>query len=267
MPPARGPRTEAGRAAQLARRRRTIALVVGVALVGIIGASAALRTADTPPATEPPPTAAGDAANAAAAPVERDPTPLFASFSGIDLRVPIDPADITQLAFHQASSGTNAVHLNSLVPDADMKAAAKIKAVQPAADPAGLPDAVWNGTGLRLWRSNASGPPDTAVDVGANPGTPVYSPVTGTVLQVKPYKLYDQHDDFEIHIQPEGRVGLELVMIHVDDVTISPGDRVTAGVTQIASVRKLSNKIGDMQLTGYTTNGGDHTHLQLNAVE
>ena len=226
------------------------------------------------------PSPAGAAANAAAvagsgfgapddpAPTAgRNPTPLLATYSGIDIRLPIDAPSITQLAFHQASAGTGAVHLDSLVADADMKTAEQRKAVQPAANAADLPGGVWTGTCLRLWRSNGVGPPDTAVDVGADAGTAVRSPVTGTVLQVKPYKLYEQYDDFEIHIQPEGREGLELVMIHIDGITIAPGDRVVAGVTQVGSVRRLSDRIGDMQLAGYTTNGGDHTHLQINAVK
>lgn len=271
MPPVRGPRTEAGRKAHRIRRRREIAIVVGIALLAVIGVGAANDARDgsqgTASLTAASAAAAGGSTDDGPAPGRRDPTPLFASCSGIDMRLPIIPASITQLAFHQASVGTGAVHLNSLVADADMKLAEKRKAVQAAPNAADLPDDVWTGTCLRLWRSNGSGPPDTAVDVGADAGTPVYSPVTGTVLQVKPYKLYEKYDDLEIHIQPEDRTGLELVMIHIDEVAVAAGDRVTAGVTRIGSVRRLSNKISDMQLAGYTANGGNHTHLQVNAVK
>ena len=266
MPPARGPRTEAGRAAQRARLRRAalvVLVVAGIALLGTLGVVLASELADTPKGAYPAEAAGGATSSTNA---ERDPTSLFASCSGLDLRLPVDPASITALAFHQASYGTNALHMTSLVPDADMALAEDRKEVQPASNAADLPDTVWAGTCLRLWRTNGTGLPDTAVDVGADPGTPVYAPVTGTVLKVKPYKLYDQFDDFQIHIQPDGRTDVVAVLIHVDDVSVAAGERVKAGVTRIAAVRKLSHKISDMQITGYTTNGGDHTHLQLNRV-
>ena len=56
------------------------------------------------------------------------------------------------------------------------------------------------------------------------------------------------------------------MLIHVDDVRVTQGDRVVAGVTRIAAVRKMSDRV-NLQLGGYTTNGGDHVHMQLNAVE
>ncbi len=78
----------------------------------------------------------------------------------------------------------------------------------------------------------APGKPDTAADVGAKPGSAVFSPVTGTVVKVKKYKLYGKWDDYELHIQPDGHPGLDVVMIHVTDVCCRPGDRVLAGVTR-----------------------------------
>ena len=100
----------------------------------------------------------------------------------------------------------------------------------------------------------------------ADPGTAVWSPVTGVVVQVRPYRLYDRHDDFEIHIRPDGWSDVDVVLIHVEDVAVEAGGRVFAGATRIASVRKMSDKM-EMQLAGYTSNGGDHVHLQLNLIE
>jgi hypothetical protein len=94
----------------------------------------------------------------------------------------------------------------------------------------------------------------------------VFAPVSGTVLQVKPYKLYNKYDDFEIHIQPDGWPGIDVVLIHVADPLVTAGQRVDGGVTQLAIVRRMSDKV-ELQLGGYTGNGGDHVHLQLNAVD
>lgn len=197
-------------------------------------------------------------------PPDREPTPLFAREGGTDIHLAIDPTQLTALAFHQAS-GQRALHITSLVPDADMTVAAQLKAVPPLPDGTTAPEGVWNGSALRLWRSNRGGMPDTAVDMGADPGTPVWAPVSGMVTEVRPYLLYDRYEDFEIHIRPTGRSDVDLVMIHVQDVKVKAGDRLKGGVTQIASVRKMSDKI-DIQLGGYTANGGDHTHLQINSL-
>ena len=196
---------------------------------------------------------------------EREPTPFFASYRSLQLRLPVDPADLTALAFHQAS-GASALPMTSLVPDADMERAAELKAVPPLPAGADQSPAAWAGSCLRLWRSNRTGEPDTAADLGADPGTAVWSPVTGVIVQVEPYKLYGTHDDYEIHIRPDGWNDIDVVLIHVDDVRVRAGDRVFAGATRIASVRKMSDKI-EMQLGGYTANGGDHVHMQLNRIE
>lgn len=205
------------------------------------------------------------AASAPAAPgPEREPTPLFAACEGIEVRMPIDPTDITALAFHQAS-GSAALAMEALVPDADMELAAEMKAVPPADTSIRQEPDVWVGVCLRLWRSNRTGEPNTAADLGAEPGAPVWSPVTGTVVEVRPYQLYGTHEDVEIHIRPDGAEDVNVVLIHVTDVTVTPGTRVFAGATRIASVRRMSDKI-DLQLGGYTGDGGDHVHLQFNRI-
>jgi len=201
----------------------------------------------------------------------RNPTPSFATYRSLTLRLPIDPGDVTVLAFHQAS-GKEALHMTSLVRDADMTLAATNKAV-PASTltststaASSTVETIWSGTALRLWRSNRSGEPDTAVDVGAEPGTDVYAPVTGTVVQVREYSLYNKFPDYEIHIHPDGWSDIDVVLIHVDDLSVTVGQRVAGGISRLAAVRRMSDKI-DLQLGGYTKNGGDHVHLQLNKIE
>jgi len=215
--------------------------------------------------------ASTDTGTAAAAEPERDPTPHFARYDDLILHLPVDPNELTAVAFHQAS-GELALHMTSLAPDADMELAAELKAVPPVqgtflTDPdADDSDTTWQGCVLRLWRSGRTGMPDTAVDCGADPGTAVWSPVTGTVVRVKAYQLYDKYDDYEIHIRPDGSDDIDVVLIHVDDLRVAEGDRVKAGVTRIASVRMMSDRL-NLQLGGYTANGGDHVHMQLNAIE
>ncbi len=213
------------------------------------------------------------------------PTPIFASFEDIELCLPVRPGDLTLVAFHQAAR-EEARHMVSLVGETEAVklcdvtstveaqgatgAAGQTSTVETAVSSRSMAavdtrdDGVWSGSAICLYRSNRYGPADSAADVGAPPGSPVFAPLNGTVIEVKPYLLYGKYDDVEIHIQPDGRDDLDLVLIHISDPQVEAGDEVVAGRTRIASVRKLSDLM-DLQLAEYTP-GGDHCHMQLNLV-
>jgi len=236
----------------------TVAIIGLAAIVWVLTWSDADQAA---PVTEPA-SAVAVATTSEQAEPEREPTPLIAEEGGTRIHLAIDPNELTAVAFHQAS-GDYALHMTSLVPDADMVAAAELKTVPAVPENAVFDDGVWHGCVLRLWRSNRRGEPDTALDMGAAPGTTVWAPVSGTVIEVRPYLLYEKYEDFEIHIRPEGRDDVDAVLIHVQDVMVRAGDTVTGGVTRIGAVRQMSDKM-EIQLGGYTGGGGDHTHFQLN---
>ncbi len=193
-----------------------------------------------------------------------DPTPIIASRGKLDVRLPVRLEDLTELGFHQASHDY-ALSLRTPLPFADMKAAKRDKSThRDLSKQKTGPTAALTGKALVMWRSRP-GKPDTAVDVGAKPGSDVLAPVTGTVVKVKRYKLYGKHTDFEIHIRPTGYDRIDCVMIHIEDVSVVPGDVVRAGVSRIGAIRKLSDR-ERLQLGSYTRDGGDHTHVQLNDV-
>lgn len=190
-------------------------------------------------------------------------TPVFASWKNVELRLPVPPAELTEIGFHQAAR-TYALHMKTKLPTADLSEA-KHKGTGRAPGKALNTDGTLNVSVLRMWRSRP-GKPDSAVDVGAVAGTVVYAPVSGKVIKVKKYKLYGRIDDYEIHIRPDGRSDVDVVLIHIDGVTIKPGDTVQAGLTQIGAVRKLHDKTHH-QLADYMNpkqGKGDHVHIQLN---
>lgn len=206
----------------------------------------------------------------------RDPTPFIASYRSLRIHLPVDPRDITIFAFHQASGGVGALHMTSLAPYGDASRIAraakssrskvrstKTNAEEEAAE-GGVPT-IYDGKVIRLWRSNRVGAPDTAGDCGAKPGSAVYAPVSGKVIGVRRYKLYGKYDDYQVHIQPDGWPEVDCVLIHITNVRVHKGQRVTGGVTRIASVRRLSSKFA-IQLATYTGDGGDHVHMQLNRL-
>lgn len=196
---------------------------------------------------------------------KREPTPIFATYGDIELRVPVPCEVLVDIAFHQASF-SYATHLKTRLPTTATDSAAKKRGTGRTAATSVADESGWlTGSVLRLWRDRP-GKPDSAADVGAPAGSPVLAPVSGTVLLVKPYKLYSKYDDVQIHIRPEGHDDLDLVLIHVTDLRVKAGDVVEGGVTQVGAVRKLSNRMR-LQLSDFVPGDGDHTHVQLNRVK
>lgn len=241
------------------------AFLAGGALLAGVGSAARPSRAFTP----------GAALASVATAIARfqGPSPVFATCGTLRLRLPVSAESVTAVAFHQASF-REALPLVSLAPTVEASGARRAAAARRAGlEPttgavpttASTPPDVWNGAVVRVWRSGRSGNPDTAVDVGARSGTPVLAPIDGTVVLVRPYRLYAKYDDLEVHIVPESDPGVDVVLIHISDVTVRVGDRVKAGRTQVASVRNLSS-LTDLQLADYTTDGGDHTHVQVNRL-
>jgi hypothetical protein len=264
-PPSRG----AGRRRRARHRPR--ALPVLIAAVLIIAAAAGIAAMAPRGHAASSPAAAWSAVATVTAPSV--PTPAFASFRGTQLLLPVPVAAITAIVFHQ-SSYRDAYTMTPLVAirsAADARAAVKAElAGKGPAWPRAATDAdangVWTGSALEVWRTNAGGTMDTCLDCGAPPGTPVFSPLTGTVMRIRAYKLYGKYADFEFHIKPDGWSDVDLIVLHVTDPAVAEGARVIAGVTRIASVRELASRISGLQLRSYTTEGGNHTHIQLNHV-
>ena len=189
--------------------------------------------------------------------------PLIAQCSGIDLRSPIAPADLTGVLFHQASYRYGLVMTTEL-PDADME---KVSATRQCRVNREQVEGDWlDADAMHLWRTADSTAMDTSIDVGAKAGTTLRSPVTGTVVLVKDYKLYGEIPDIEIHIQPMGRPDLDVVLIHTYDPLVKAGDKVEAGVTEVSHVRDIAKDLTDVQLAFYTPadDPGNHTHVQVN---
>lgn len=272
-PDACAERRERHRAArERARAQRRVLLLTALAAAALVAGWRTLATGSSAASGEIAPARGGAPVSRVreldAAEKQAPATPLFATHDGLRLHLPVPEADLTELAFHQACYDT-ALPMQSLLPDADPATANQKRGTGRTyieRDPQDTGEAILGGTVIRMWRSNRYGQPDTAADVGALPGTPVIAPVNGTVIDVKHYELYGKYEDIEIHIQPAGRPEIDLVMIHVTDPTIRVGESVVGGVTRIASVRRLSDRI-DHQIAEYTPDAGDHTHMQINRVE
>lgn len=193
------------------------------------------------------------------------PTPLLAQYGSLLIHSPIFPGDLTEIEFHQASYDT-ALPMAPLVAIVDADEVAEKHGTnhipfeeQPFGDKPLIAEAV------STWRLYSDGDEMTSVDVGAKAGTVVYAPVTGVVVKVKVYSLYGILDDYEVHIQSPDHPELDIVVLHIDMLTVKVGDKVYGGSTRIAVVRDLGEEI-DSNLMNFTMppDPGNHCHVQVN---
>lgn len=209
-------------------------VVIGVAIA--LGASAggsapALPTAGAPADGTPVPRTAP-----ALAAVRRPPDIAVAAAEGLQLRLPIERARVNAIAFH-------AIEDAGVVP------------LEP-------------GGGLEHHTLPKNGRPgsDTAtVDIAAAAGTPVWSPVDGSVLSVSPYIVSGLMQGYEILIRPSATAGLLVRMTHLQvpagGEPPSVGQPVRAGETQIGEVVDFT--VAEQEIARHTSDSGNHVHLEL----
>ena len=195
-------------------------------------------------------------------------TPIVAQCAGIDIRSAVVLPDVTGIVFHQASYDY-ALPLETKLPEADYNTAADTRTIRVNREQDAKPTDWADADALHLWRTTDATAMDTSIDMGAAAGTEVRAPVSGTVVLVRDYRLYDEMPDIEVHIQPEGRADLDCVLIHLTDACVQAGDKVEAGVTPIAKVRDIEAVLVDVQLGFFTPEGtgGNHTHIQVNNAD
>ena len=194
------------------------------------------------------------------------PTPIMAEADGVKMHSAVAMKDLTEVLMHNASY-TYAQPMTTKLSEATNTEVMAAHGTGRKASEQPTGDNWMTGQFIRTYRSENAGPQMSAIDCGGAVGAQVYAPVSGKVVLVKEYQLYDMYPDIQIHIQPEGRSDLDCVLIHLQDAQVKAGDTVVAGQTPIARIRDVYAYIGEsMQLKAYTAEGdnGNHTHIQMN---
>ena len=177
--------------------------------------------------------------------------PAFARLGDRNLLLPVAAGDATIIAYKPVSD-ERAVALSPIGDQANANAVVRFFRGIFAGEPS-----------VRYYLLDGEGGAVTSsVMVGALPGSPVTSPVSGIVTAVKSYQLHGKYEDVRVDIRLEEMSGTTISILFVDEPAVSIGEVVTAGKTQLGKVRKCPEDLG-ATLAKYTHDSGSHVHLEV----
>lgn len=155
----------------------------------------------------------------------RSHTRAFAGLEHLQLQL---PRNARAIGFHESGTG----HAVSLHPMGIPRVNANLPRINPAPVGEGFEYVVLGSRGRRNG-------PTSAVDISLPPNSTVHAPVTGTVVQANAYLLYGRVPDNVVHIVPDSRPDLVVVLMHVNGLLTTPGARVVADETPVATTARL----------------------------
>ena len=181
------------------------------------------------------------------------PRPEIVAVHGqLRLQLPVAQESVTAIGYHAAGNG--ALPLEPLGRQGNRGFLRRLADRIFGAERGGL---VWYALGGR------SGPPTSALDVGAAPGTDVFSPVDGTVIGISEFVLNGRRFGSRIDIQPTGAPSLVVSLTRLRrDRTLAIGDAVVAGGSRLGTVLDLS-AVEEHALARYTQDAGNHVTIEV----
>jgi hypothetical protein len=167
------------------------------------------------------------------------------------LRLSLPHPQPTLVAFHEASLS-------------EALALTPAGRLEHSAHPAYEEDAAGDGPVYHVLASRGRPrPPTSSVDVVVPRGASVVAPVSGTVVQARQYALYGSIRDWRVVIEAQDRPDLHVVMIHLHQPAVAPGDEVVAGRSPIGVARQLPLMSQVDEVVGETL---PHVHLEVKAA-
>ena len=101
------------------------------------------------------------------------------------------------------------------------------------------------------------------LDVGAAPGTDVYSPVDGTIVGLTPYVLDGRSYGERIEIQPSDAPSVVVALTNLlPDPSLTVGSTVASSTSRIGTILDLS-RVERQALAQYTQDAGDHVAVTV----
>ncbi|HEX6491373.1 MAG TPA: hypothetical protein VF002_08370 [Gaiellaceae bacterium] len=234
---------------EAAQRRRRLAGLVVLAIVALVTLLLTAFGSGRPPAAGLAPAPAPAARLLPSGP----PSPEVVALEGsLRIQLPVAQSRLTALGYH--ASGDGGIALQALGSQANPGVLTR------------LVHSLFGGGGGRLrWYQlgGGQGPGTAALDVGAAPGTDVYSPVDGTVLGLTPYVINGKRFGSEIEIQPTGAPSLVVSLTHLKpDPALTVGAAVSSGTSKLGVILDFSH-VEQQALALYTQDAGNHVELEV----
>jgi len=181
------------------------------------------------------------------------PTPqVISRLGGLNIQLPVKQSRVTAIGYFGGGEGTLA-----LVPVGRQANEGLLKRL--------ARKLVGGGSGSPKWYQlpGGQGPATSALDVGAAPGTDVYSPVDGTIVGIGNVVLNGRVYGRRIDIQPTATPSLVVSVSRLrPDPSLTLGATVTAAGTKLGKVIDLS-KVERQVLARYTNDEGNHVLLEV----
>ncbi|MEJ7631639.1 MAG: hypothetical protein WKF28_03980 [Rubrobacteraceae bacterium] len=226
------------------RRRRTLVIVALV--LGTLALVVAMFAQSSPGAAEN---------NLPIDPNVANPDAVLAEVEGVGISTPIRPAGLTGLGYHpegetflELSPRGESLSANPLVDLVAMDS---------------TPEKIQYHVMDRVERA---GPMTGALDVGAEAGSTVYSPVSGVITSIRPDPMVEGANVVEI--KPREDPNVRVTVSLVNDISSDTGvaTPVTAGMTELGSVAD-SAAVLDPQLSSYTGDAGNHVSVSASTIQ
>jgi hypothetical protein len=178
------------------------------------------------------------------------PFPQILALRGpVRLQMPISQTLATAIGYHSAADGA--------LPLAPMGRQGNEGLVQRV-----FHKVFGGGGGHPIWYQ-LDGGTTTALDVGAAPGTDVYSPIDGTVVGITPYIVAGHRFGSRIDIQPQSAPSLVVSLTQLRaDPSLRVGTNVVSGRAKVGTVVNLA-AVERQALARYTNDAGNHVSIEL----
>jgi hypothetical protein len=250
MPSPRAPgqarRTSKARAAAR-RRARRIAGLIAVSIALLVTFMLTAFGSGSSPQTQTRPAPANRFLPAG------QPRPQVVALRGsLRLQLPIAQDRVTAIGYHSVGGG--ALALEPVGRQANEGLLSRIARKLFGGGERGLTYYVLGGE---------EGPSTASLDVGAAPGTDVYSPVDGTIVGITPLTLRGQTYGARIDIQPTSAPALVVRVTHLrPDPALTVGSSVAASISKIGTIIDFS-EVERQALARYTQDAGNHVSAEV----
>ena len=177
---------------------------------------------------------------------------VLAMHGAVRLQMPIAQGRYTAIGFHSGADG--ALSLSPLGHQGNEGALQRL-----------VHKVFGGGGGSPVWYQLDHGTP-SVLDVGAMPGTNVYSPVDGTVVGITPYIVGGRTFGQRIDIQPQSSPSLVVSVTQLKaDPSLKVGSNVVSGARKLGTVVNLA-LVERQALSHYTNDAGNHVSVTVRSA-